>query len=124
MDTLRELLELERSGWESLCDGSGSRFYAGLMTDDALMILADGVTMTRDEVAAALQYAPPWASFAIANPRVITITEDVAILVYVGTGFRDEGDAFTAAMSSTYVRGSNGWQLALYQQTPAPTSVE
>ena len=54
----------------------------------------------------------------------MTITDDVAILVYVGTGFRDEGDAFTAVMSSTYVKGSTGWRLALYQQTPIPSSVE
>ena len=59
MDRLQELLALERSGWQSLCDGTGSAFYENLMTDDALMLLADGMTMTRDEVADALRYAPP-----------------------------------------------------------------
>lgn len=118
MDTLQELVELERAGWQSLCDGSGSEFYASLMTHDALMILADGMTMTREAVAEALRYAPPWASFSIADPQLVSPRDDVAILVYVGTGFRDEGDAFTAAMSSTYVREASGWRLALYQQTP------
>ncbi len=118
MDTLRELVELERAGWQSLCDGSGSDFYASLMTEEALMILAEGMTMTRDQVAEALRYAPPWASFKIADPQLVSVRDDVATLVYVGTGFRDEDDGFTAVMSSTYVRDASGWRLALYQQTP------
>jgi len=73
MDALQQLLELEHSGWQSLCDGSGSDFYAGLMSDEALMILADRVTMTRDEVAEALRYAPPWASFIIEDPHVLSV---------------------------------------------------
>ena len=124
MDILQELIELERSGWESLCDGSGGDFYASVMTDAALMILADGMTMTRDQVSEALRYAPPWASFTIEEPRLLSVSDDVAILVYVGTGFRDEGDAFTAAMSSTYIKEASGWRLALYQQTPMPGSAE
>jgi hypothetical protein len=124
MDTLRQLLKLEESGWQSLCDGSGSDFYADLMTEEALMILADGVTMTRDEVAEALRYAPPWASFSIEDPQLVSVADDVAILVYVGTGFRDQGASFKALMSSVYLRRAAGWRLALYQQTPVSTEAE
>jgi hypothetical protein len=124
MDTLQQLLELEEAGWQSLCDGSGSDFYADLMTEGALMILADGVTMTRGEVAEALRYAPPWASFILEEPQLVSVADDVGILVYVGTGFRDEGASFKAVMSSTYIRKASGWRLALYQQTPVSTETD
>jgi hypothetical protein len=117
-----DLLELERLGWQSLCDGTGSAFYERAMAEDGLMVLAGGMTMRRDEVAAALQSAPPWASFRIDDPRVISVSEQVAILVYLGTGFRTEGDAFVAVMSSTYLKQDAGWRLALYQQTPVSSA--
>ena len=115
---LQELVELERLGWQSLCDGTGSAFYERLMTEDGLMVLNNGMTMTRLEVADALQSAPPWASFRIDNPRLVFANDVVAVLVYRGTGFRTGGDEFVAVMSSTYVKQAGGWRLALYQQTP------
>lgn len=119
---LQELVELERLGWQSLCDGTGSAFYEALMTEEGLMVLADGMTMGRDQVAAALQSAPPWASFSIDDPKVVSVGDGVAILVYLGTGFRTGGDAFRAVMSSTYVKQAAGWRLALYQQTPVSSA--
>ena len=44
---LEDLLELERAGWRSLCESTGDRFYGDLMTDDAVMVLANGAVMDR-----------------------------------------------------------------------------
>lgn len=118
-DLIEELLELERSGWESLCDGTGSDFYGTLMTDDGLMVLANGKVMSREEVIAALAQSPAWASFEISNARTLELQSDVAALVYVGTGRRDGADDFVGVMTSVYRRSADGWELALYQQTPA-----
>jgi hypothetical protein len=116
-----ELIELERAGWASLCDGTGDVFYGQTMTSDAVMVLANGSVMTRDEVVAALGQAPPWASYEMADVRVVPIGEDSAALVYVGTGHRDGDDPpFVAVMSSIYVKRDGAWKLALYQQTPKP----
>ena len=117
--TLDELLALETAGWRSLCDGSAGLVYGRLMTDSAHMVLADGSVMTRDDVVASLEHAPPWASFDIKQPRLVPIADDVAALIYIGTGHRDEGPSFTASMTSVYVRGESGWRLAHYQQTPS-----
>ena len=113
-----ELLDLERRGWDSLCDSTGSAFYGDLMTDDGLMVLANGALMDRDQVVASLSDAPAWHSYDIDEPRVVG-GGDTAALVYVGTGYRD-GDqpAFVGLMSSVYVRQDGRWRLALYQQTP------
>lgn len=115
---LEELLELERLGWQSLCDGSGSVFYSDIMTENGCMILAGGMVMSRSEVVDALRDAPPWSSFTIRSPRIRRLGPGAVALLYTGTGHRDEGDDFTAEMSSVYVRHQAGWKLELFQQTP------
>ena len=118
-DTKSVLLDLERRGWDSLCNSTGAQFYGDLMTDDGIMVLADGAVMARDAVVASLEHAPPWQSYDIEDVRLVDAGVDAAAIVYVGTGYRD-GDqpAFMGVMSSIYVRQDGRWRLALYQQTP------
>lgn len=59
------------------------------------------------------------ASYAIDDPSVVTLSDDVAALIYTGTGHRD-GDDFTGIMSSVYVRRDSGRKLAHFQQTAKP----
>lgn len=121
MSTLDELIDLERRGWESLCDRTGADFYGRIMTDDGVMVLANGAVLDRDAVAASLNDAPPWARFDLEGERLVTLGADAASLVYLGTAHRDgDEEPFRAAMSSTYVRDGGSWRLALYQQTPLP----
>lgn len=119
-DLLNELLKLEHAGWRSLCDSTGGDFYGNVMTDDARMVLANGAVMSRSEVTESLEHAPPWASYAIVDPSVVTLSDDVAALVYTGTGHRDGGDDFIGVMTSVYVRRGSRWRLAHYQQTAKP----
>jgi hypothetical protein len=113
-----ELLALEHAGWKSLCDGTGDTFYGGVMTDDAVMVLANGMVMDRAAVTAALGQSPPWARYEIDDVRLIQISQDTAALVYTGTGWRHGSEEpFVGAMSSVYHRTGDGWKLALYQQS-------
>lgn len=113
-----ELLRLEHAGWQSLCDGTGAAFYGGIMADDAVMVLANGMVMDRDTVISSLGQSPPWARYQIEDVRVVKVSPDTAALVYTGTGWRDGQDApFVGAMSSVYHRTGDGWTLALYQQS-------
>jgi len=118
-DTVRaELVEIEEKGWRSLCDGTASDFYAGTMTDDAVMVMANGAVMDRSAVVAALKGSPTWSSFELDDIRVIPAGPDAAALVYRGTARRDEtSPPFVGAMTSLYTRADGGWKLALYQQT-------
>ncbi len=114
------MLDLERKGWDSLCDSTGDAFYGEVMTDDAVMVLANGEVMDRAAVVAALGQAPPWRSYEISDLRFVDTGADSAALVYVGSAYRDEaGPAFVGLMSSVYVMRDGKWRLALYQQTPA-----
>lgn len=115
---LKELLALENDGWKALCDGTAAQYYGEMMSADALMVLANGATMNRSEVRAALAQAPPWLRYEIADTRVIDIDPGTAALVYTGRAWREGSDEpFVGAMSSVYHRTQTGWQLALYQQT-------
>jgi hypothetical protein len=118
-ETMSDLLDLERRGWDSLCNSTGSQFYGDVMTDDGVMVLANGAVMNREAVVASLKDAPPWQSYDIEDVRLVEAGDGAAGIVYVGTGYR-EGDqpAFVGVMSSFYVRQDGQWRLALYQQTP------
>lgn len=113
-----ELLALEHAGWKSLCDGTGDTVYGGLMTENAVMVLANGMVMDRAAVVSALGQSPPWQRYEISDLRVITISDDTAALVYIGTAWRDRQDEpFVGAMSSVYHHTEDGWRLVLYQQS-------
>lgn len=116
--TLDELLGLEHEGWRSLCESRGGTFYGDLMTPDAVFILVDGATMSRDEVAASLDGAPGWDSYEIAEARLVELGPDAAALVYRAAATRaDLPEPFVALMSSVYRRVDGRLRLALYQQT-------
>ncbi|QEN15739.1 nuclear transport factor 2 family protein [Mycolicibacterium sp. ELW1] len=119
---LDELLEIERAGWQALCESTGDRFYGDLMTEDAVMVLANGSVLDRPAVISALGQAPPWTRFTLSDERVISAGPDTAALVYVGTAERDGADEpFAGAMSSVYHRVDGRWRLVLYQQTAVVT---
>lgn len=120
-DLKAALLEIERRGWDSLCNSTGAGFYGKLMTADAVMVLANGAVMDRESVVQALEQAPAWRAYDISDERIVATGSDSATLVYVGTAYRDGDEpAFIGVMSSVYVWQDNAWRLALYQQTPVP----
>ena len=68
------LVELERAGWDSLCDSTGDDFHGGVMLPDAVMVLADGMVMDRETVVSAFSESPPWRRYEIADVRLIPPT--------------------------------------------------
>lgn len=112
------LVELEHEGWQALCTGggAGADFYAGIMAPGAVMLMANGMILQRDDVVAALRDSPPWDTYTIEEPSVVPVTEDVHTLVYAATGRRGDTE-FRGVMASTYVHTSDGWLLAFHQQT-------
>jgi hypothetical protein len=122
-DTLDTLLNLERQGWDTLCQSTGADFYGSIMSDDGVMVLAHGFVLDRDAVVASLNEAPAWRTYEISDGKLVDGGPDTAILVYTGRAWRDGDEpAFVGLMSSVYVRNGSGWKLALYQQTPIPNA--
>jgi hypothetical protein len=119
-ELLEELTALERRGWDALCDGSGDEFYGELMTEDGLMVLANGQVMTRPQVAAALRDAPAWDGYEIDAPQLVTAGQDGAAIVYRARAVRAGQPPFEGVMTSLYVQVMGRWRLAMYTQTPVP----
>lgn len=115
---LTTLLDLERAGWDSLCDGTAAGFYGDVMLPDGVMVVANGMVLGRDDVVAALAQSPPWQTYSIDDIRLVTLDDENAALVYIGTARREGAEPFTAAMTSVYHRVDGSWKLACYQQTP------
>jgi hypothetical protein len=113
-----ELLELEHEGWQALCTGgeAGAEHYGAVMTDSAVMVLADGSVRDRGAVVASLRESPSWDTYTIDDPAVVSVADDVLALVYHATGRRGDTE-FSGVMTSLYVRSPEGWRLALHQQT-------
>src|SRR4051812_49930346 len=65
----RTLLDLEHRGWESLRDGSGADFYGALMTEDGVMVLANGGGADRAAVVGSLRGGPGWQRVGIDSAR-------------------------------------------------------
>lgn len=117
---LTELEAVERAGWDALCAGTGGDFYADLMTEDGVMVLAHGQVMGRDAVVESLAGGPAWDRYELADLTVVPAGPDAATLVYRATAHRAEAPPFTALMTSTYVRRDDRWRLTVYTQTPVP----
>jgi hypothetical protein len=113
---MHQLETIERAGWEALCSGVGADFYGRLMTDDGVMVLAHGEVLDREAVIESLRDAPSWSSYALSDVRRVPVGSDAAALVYRADASRP-GAAFSALMSSCYVKRDGDWRLALYQQT-------
>src|SRR5699024_7266217 len=97
--TLDNLLALEQGGWDSLSTSQGGTFYGALMTQDALMILVNGMVLDRPTVAQTLNESPPWSSYRFTDVRLVPIGEASASLVYKATATRDgQDEPFVALM--------------------------
>jgi hypothetical protein len=70
-DLTAVLLELERRGWQSLCDGTGADFYRSAMTEDGVLVLADGAVLDRDAVVAGLREAPVRRCVELEDVRLV-----------------------------------------------------
>ena len=112
---LGTLLQLERVGWDALCSPTGRTYYGDLMTDDAVMVLVNGMVMDQPTIASTMNQAPVWDRYDIRDARVIPLGTDSAALVYNATAMRG-AETFEALMTSTYTLVGGRPRLKLYTQ--------
>jgi hypothetical protein len=114
------ILELEEQGWQALSsEGDTSKeFYGAVLADDAVMIFQGGLLIEgKREILNSLS-GQPWESFSMEEPRVISLSEGVAVVVYRVVARRKDSDAYQALVSSTYALRDDEWKLVVHQQTP------
>jgi hypothetical protein len=115
-----ELIELEEQGWLALSSTgeAAAEFYERVLDHTVVMLLPGGMVL--DDRAAIVQSmsAQPWSSFELDDLRVLQLTADHAVVTYSVVAQREGTSAYSALMSSVYVRRATGWKLAFHQQTP------
>ena len=111
------LLREEHAGWKAILAGQGGEHYARSMTRDALMIV-EGSSIGRDEVAASFARTVPWDSYEIHEPAIVRLGDRAGVVAYRAVARRGD-DTVELRMSTTYLYGGGSWHVALHQQTPA-----
>lgn len=113
-------MDLEHQGWQALGVGGDEAraFYDGVLDDGVTMLLPGGLVITdRDEALASMSGAP-WDDYQLDEIAVTTPTPDTGLVTYRARARRGD-TAYTALMSTLYLRRAGGWRLAFHQQTPA-----
>jgi uncharacterized protein DUF4440 len=119
MSLADRLIALEHEGWDALVAGQGARYYRDRLTDDALMAFPFGV-LTRAAAIEAMESAPPWERYEIADAQVVALGEDGGIVVYDVVARRPGEEPYSAVLSTTFVRDGDVWKVAFHQQSPKP----
>jgi hypothetical protein len=114
-----ELSLLEERGWQALStDGAAATaFYREVLDTHVVMLLPGGMTLDDRETIVASMGGAPWTSFRLENLAVLHLTPDTGVVTYGVVAQRGD-TAYSALISSVYVRRDDGWKLAFHQQTP------
>jgi ketosteroid isomerase-like protein len=116
--------ELERAGWNALCSGRARAFYDQVMTADAVFVVP-GAVLDRTQTLRSWDDVPRWQSVDLDPERIISVSDDVAIVTYRARAERPDEAPYIAQFTSVYRRRDDGdWRVAFHQQTPAPIAPE
>jgi hypothetical protein len=109
-----EILELERRFWTGDAD-----FYKENLDAECLIAFTQmaGV-MTREDVAGTVGSGNRWKNLDLTVKGLLEPAPDVALFGYEASAERDTGEAYSALVSSGYVRRNGRWKMMFHQQTP------
>jgi hypothetical protein len=114
-DLPARLLREEHAGWEAIRDGRAGAYFGAKLTDDAAMVLPEGV-LNRQEAIESL-HASSWESFELREPRLVRLGEHAGVLVCRAVVTAREY-VYEAWISTTYFWQDGGWKIAARQETP------
>jgi hypothetical protein len=115
-----ELLAQEDEGWRALSsDGAAAAAFYGRVLDDRIaMLLPGGLKIDDRDKAIEMMSGQPWDWYRIEDGRVVSLTDDVAVVLYTAAAQRGDDPVYSAQMASTWVRRDGEWRLAIHLQTP------
>ncbi|WP_169980229.1 nuclear transport factor 2 family protein [Microbispora sp. H10836] len=118
--TQDELIALETAGWAALSSTpeAATEFYEQVLDRTVVMLLPGGMVLDDRAAIVKSMAGQPWSSHELQDARVVHLTDDTGLVTYGVVAERDGDSAYSALMSSLYVRRQDGWKLAFHQQTP------
>ena len=109
-----DLLALERRFWTG-----DAEFYRHNLDDECLTAFTQmaGVA-SKDEIAKSVSSERRWQDLRIEFQGLIQPIDDFAIITYRAAATRQNGEPYSALVSSGYVKRGGAWRMAFHQQTP------
>ena len=116
MSQEQELWRLEEQFWVG-----DAAFYERTLAPEAFMVLpAPAGVLDRAATIESIRSASRWQNVSFRQKHYAASAADIVVLAYAVQADRGSKDStYAAQCSSTYVRASGSWQLALHHQTPA-----
>jgi hypothetical protein len=112
-DTASQLWGLEKQFWLG-----GADVFQQQLADNSVMVFP-GIVFTKPQTVESLASGSRWTSVSFTDQRLVQLTPDAIALIYRASGSRERQEAaYSALVSSVYVRQDGDWRLALHQQSP------
>ncbi|MEV6610779.1 nuclear transport factor 2 family protein [Kutzneria sp. NPDC051319] len=109
-------LELEHACWDAIVAGAAVELLDGLMTDEAVLLLADNA-LRRKEVLEYYASPAPWRACRLEAPRVVELTDAAAVVIYTAVLLRNDSIVpERLACTSVYVLDGGTWRRSFHEQ--------
>jgi hypothetical protein len=109
-------LELEHACWDAIVAGTAAEFLDRVMTDEAVLLLAD-ITLRRKEILEYYASPSPWNGYQLEAPRLVELTDAAVVVTYTARLLRPGSAApEVLACSSVYVLDEGTWRRSFHEQ--------
>ncbi|MBN9221608.1 MAG: hypothetical protein J0I79_27005 [Mesorhizobium sp.] len=110
----KELLELERGFW------TGDEAYYAANVDAECLVAFPQMAQAINNADLAKTATKPnkWRDLQIDLKGIIEPGSDIIMLTYEARAIRENGEHYTALVSTGYVHRVNGWKMMFHSQTP------
>lgn len=111
-----EPLELEHACWDAIVAGTAAEFLDGLMTAEAVLLLADNA-LRRKEILDYYRAPPRWRAYQLEAPRLLELTDAAVVVTYTARLSRP-GSAVSelVACTTVYVLDDGIWRRSFHEQ--------
>jgi hypothetical protein len=109
-------LELEHACWDAIVAGTAAEFLDRVMTDEAVLLLADNA-LRRKEILEYYRSPPPWRDHRLEDLRLVELTGAAAVVTYTARLHRsDSAVSEVLACASVYVLDDGSWWRSFHEQ--------
>lgn len=109
-------LELEHACWDAVVAGAAVAFLDRLMTDQAVLLLADNA-LRRKEILEHYRAPSPWRGYRLEEPRLVELTAAAVVVTYTARLSRsDSAGSEVLACTSVYILEDGIWRRSFHEQ--------
>jgi hypothetical protein len=114
----QELLDIEKGFWS----GDSAYYEANADVECLVAFPQMAQAMTNADLAKTATKPNRWRELDIELKGMVEPGSDIVMLTYEARATRDNGEPYTALVSSGYVHRADGWKMMFHAQTPLDTA--